>query len=228
MAARRGKISVYGPKTRALQRRLSFEAFGLSYKDAKVYRYLGPVDDEGIDNIQCKVFYEVPDRAYDTAPVDIPIGMEPLPEMKTDFSRFGLINPLSDETTFRVHIDDFDTIGRDLIVGDVFEMPFFSDKGKALYEVTDVDLKSSYEKFIAIIHAVPLGDSRTNASLDSVVNRDDGAIVDIMRQEAEEQYNENVPTEELSYDRNEVQTDSEVDPRNKTQKSFLDDPDAEF
>lgn len=228
MAARRGKISVYGKKTRKLQRRLSFEAFGLSYKDARVYKYLGPVDDEGIDNIQCKVFYETPDRAYQTTPVDIPIGMEPLPEMKTDFSRFGLINPLSDETMFRVHIDDFETIGRELIVGDVFEMPFFSDKGKALYEITDVDLKSMYEKFIAIVHAVPLGDSRSNASLDPVVDRDDGAIVDIMKQEADEEYSEIVPTNEFNFDRDEEPFEEEVDSRNKNQKSFLDDPEAEF
>ena len=114
-----GKIGVYGSKTRTLQRRISFEAFGLTFKTAFVYRYLGSRANAApdIDDIQTKVFFEVPDRAYSDVPIEIPVGMEPLPETKTDFSRFGLINPLQDETRFRFHIDDFQPLTRELIVG---------------------------------------------------------------------------------------------------------------
>jgi len=227
MSARRGKISVYGAKTRQLQRKLSFESFGLSFKDAKIFKYLGPVDGDGIDDIACKVFYESPEKAYDLVPVDVPIGLEPMPEMKMDFSRFGLFNPMSDEITFRMHIDDFQTVGRDVIIGDVFEIPFFENDGGALYEVSDVDLKSSYEKFIAIIHANPISASKENASLGNYIDRDNGDIMDIIGGDADEQYADIVPTDDLTVD-GEPPVEKPVDYRKKKQKDFLDDPETEF
>jgi len=228
MAARRGKIGVYSEKTRKLQRKLSFETFGLSFKDARFYLYLGSADSvvPDIDDIACKVFYEVPDRAYDPIPKDIPIGVEPDMESSMDFSRFGLISPLTSEKTFRVHIDDFETLGREAIVGDVFELPFFEKDGKkALYEITDVDLKLEYEKFIAIIKATPLTDARTTAAIDK--NRGNDFMMSDIMDEADEQYSEVVPSLEPAYDPIDV-VETEVDYRKQDQVSFLDDPDTIF
>lgn len=222
MTVRRGKIGLYSEKTRKLQRKLSFEAFGLTFKDAMFYLYLGSdVNDlPDINDIQCKVFYEVPDRAYELLPKGIPIGVEPDMESSMDFSRFGLISPMTSEKTFRVHIDDFETLGREIVVGDVFELPFFSKDGKqALWEVTDVDLKLEYEKFIAILKATPLTDARTTANI--AKNRDmDDMMSDIMI-DADEQYADIVPTQDLVYKEEDI-VPSEVDYRDKDQSNFLD------
>jgi hypothetical protein len=124
----RTPIGVYGDKTRRFQRKLTRDLFGLSFKSANVYKYLGSREnpEPDIDDIQNKVFFEVPDRAYSGSPKTINIGMDPMRAEKMDFSRFGLINPIQDEQTFRVHVDDMEEcLGRWVIVGDVFEIPFF-------------------------------------------------------------------------------------------------------
>jgi hypothetical protein len=147
-------------------------------------------------------------------------------ESSMDFSRFGLISPLTSEKTFRVHIDDFETLGREAIVGDVFELPFFEKDGKkALYEITDVDLKLEYEKFIAIIKATPLTDARTTAAIDK--NRSNDFMMSDIMDEADEQYSEVVPSLDPAYDPIDV-VETEVDYRKQNQASFLDDPDTIF
>lgn len=228
MSVRRGKIGLYSDKTRTLQRKLSFEAFGLTFKDALFFLYLGSAESvtPDIDDIQCKVFFEIPDRAYDPVPKGIPIGVEPDMEASMDFSRFGLISPLSNEKTFRVHIDDFETLGREIIVGDVFELPFFEKNGKrAQWEVVDVDLKLEYEKFIAIIKASPLSESRTVAGIDK--NRDNDDLFSDIMDDADNQYSEIVPSQDLVYNPD-TPTPSEVDYRKENQSDFLDDPNTTF
>ena len=229
--ARRGKIGVYGKKTRRLQRCLSFEAFGLSMKDALVYLYQGSADSmtPSIDDIGCTTFFEVPERVYAQTPIAIPVGMELMMETATDFSRFGLINPMGDENTFRVHIDDFNTLGRELIVGDIFEVPFHSKDGKrALWEITDVDLRSEMEKFIAIIKASPLKKSRRSDDLSGVINRDnEDFLVDLAGQQ-DTIWSEQVPTTELQYDVTKPTEPVPVDYRNDNQTDFLDDPTKSF
>lgn len=223
-----GKIGVYGPKTRLLQRRITYEVFGLSWKIASVYRYLGDRTKANptINDIHTTVFAEVPDRAYDSIPVDVPIGMDPLPEQKTDFSRFGIVDIMGDENTFRMHIDDFDALGRELIEGDVFSMDFFKKDGKlAFWEVTDVDKASEYEKFIAIITAVPLQDKRTTR--DIPIEQSNSDIMDELAAQEESEFSESVPSEETTFDET-VPTETEVDYRDSTQSSFLDDPNKEF
>lgn len=220
-----GKIGVYGVKTRALQRRISFEAYGLTFKVANVYKYLGSRANvtPDINDIQSKVFFEIPDRAYDIEPLPIPVGMEPLQEMKTDFSRFGLISPLQDETRFRFHIDDFDPLGREMIIGDVFELPFYAKNGDAFWEVTDVDLRSEAEKFIAIVTATPLSASR--ATREIPVNRDNGDLMDIIGDGMHDALSDQVPAEGIYA---EPPAKEDVDYRNPTQASFLDDPNKQF
>lgn len=220
-----GKIGVYGVKTRALQRRISFEAYGLTFKVANVYKYLGSRESviPDINDIQSKIFFEIPDRAYDTCPIPIPVGMEHLQEVKTDFSRFGLISPLQDETIFRFHIDDFQPLCREMIIGDVFELPFYTKNGDAFWEVTDVDLRSEAEKFIAIITASPLSASR--ATREIPVNRDNGDLMDIIGVGMQEEFSEQVPAEGIYTSPPEPEN---VDYRNPVQASFLDDPNKQF
>lgn len=220
-----GKIGVYGTKTRKLQRRISFEAYGLTFKVANVYKYLGSRANvtPNINDIQSKVFFEIPDRAYAIEPLPIPVGMEPLQEMKTDFSRFGLISPLQDETRFRFHIDDFDPLGREMIIGDVFELPFYKKNGDAFWEVTDVDLRSEAEKFIAIVTATPLSASR--ATREIPVNRDNGDLMDVIGTGMQTEFSEQVPAEGIYA---EPPAKEDVDYRNPSQASFLDDPNKQF
>ena len=228
--SRLGKIGVYGPLTRALQRRISFEVFGLSWKLANVYLYLGDrtKDTPDITDIHTHVFFEVPDRAYAEEPIEIPIGMELMPESKTDFSRFGLVNPLQDETLFRVHIDDYEALGRKLVVGDVFEIPFYKRNGKSsFWEVHDVDDSQEVEKFIHIIHASPLGDARTTREI-PIDNSNDDLLEQIMNN-ADDEYAQLVPSQEIHCDENDVPTEPQpVDNRRKLQRSFLDDPSKEI
>lgn len=221
------RIGVYGPKTRALQRSLSFEVFGLTFKVANVYRYLGDRSNTtpDIDDVHSVVFNEVPDRAYDNTPVEMPIGMERLSEGKMDFSRFGVLMPLQEENLFRVHIDDFDPLGRELITGDVFELPFYEKNGeKSYWEVTDVDLKLEAEKFIAIVYAAPLGRERKTREI-PVDNSNDDVLADLMNQAATE-FEEGVKSETPEYE--DIATPEEVDYRFDEHGSFLDDPTKEF
>lgn len=229
--SRMGKIGVYGCKTRKLQRCLSFEAFGLSHKEAHVYLYKGDARDlnNHEDNLGSRVFFEVPDRVYCEHPKIVPIGMEPMHESSADFSRFGLINPLGDENTFRMHIDDFDTLGREPMVGDVFEIPFHTKNDrKALWEITDVDFKSEMEKFIVIIKASPLKASRKNESLSGIVNRTNDEFLMDMEDDQHVFWEEEVPTQDLSYDKGDVLEPEPTDYRNKGQADFLDDPFKSF
>jgi hypothetical protein len=146
-----------------------------------------------------------------------------LMETKTDFSRFGLINPLQDETRFRFHIDDFEPLGREMIIGDVFELPFFTKSGDAYWEVVDVDLRSEAEKFIAIVNATPLSISR--ATREIPVNRDNNDLMDTIMDGLDDELSEQVPAEGI-YDTPPPTED--VDYRNTTQVSFLDDPTKQF
>lgn len=226
---RKGKIGVYGIKTRLLQRKLTYEVFGLTFKEAGVYLYLGDKNTTlpDINTFNSKVFFEVPDRLYTKFPIGIPVGMEVQQENKTDFSRFGLISPLTDETIFRFHIDDFDALGREMVVGDVFEVGFFEKGGKkAMWEVTDIDLKSEYEKYICIVSATVLESSRAMA--DIPFNRDNSSLMDDIMTDADAQYSEIIPAQDVNYIVDEEVIASEVDYRDEIQKGFLDDPTKNF
>lgn len=227
--SRMGKIGFYSEKTRAFQRKLSFEAYGLSMKEAHFYLYMGDKNSAvpDINTFENKTFFEVPDRLYSPTPIAVPVGMEPYSDSKMDFSRFGLISPMTDEVRFTIHIDDFDTLGRELVVGDVFEMPFFSkDTKKAFYEVTDVDFKTEKEKFIAVFHANTLEASRSTRDIQ--FNRDNFDFMDDMMAEVDTAQSDEVPSYDTSYDYEQEPLPSEVDPRDDLQSSFLDDPNKEF
>lgn len=224
--SRLGKIGMYGNKTRTLQRRLSYEIFGLTSKHANFYKYLGSRESAtpNINDIQNPVFFEVPDRAYSVKPIPVPIGMEQFRESKMDFSRFGLINAFQDETEFRMHIDDFALLGREVIIGDVFEIPFHSDaKGKSIWEVVDVDLRSAAEKYIAIIMCVPLGESRKTVEIP--MDRGNGSIMDDIMDDMNKYVSVDVPAATIGRDE---PLEEEVDYRTNNEISFLDDPTKKF
>ncbi len=229
----RTKIGVYGDKTRRFQRNLTYQLFQLTFKTANVYKYLGSRTNStpSINDIQNKVFYEVPDRAYSTDTVEINIGMEPLSESAMDFSRFGMLNPMAGEQTFRVHQNDFACLGRNLIVGDVLEIPFLErDCKKAFFEITDVDDKPSYEKFYFTIQAVPLGDSRTTREIP--VERSNDDLMSGIMDDTDAEVAEQVPYEGLDPTQTEDWDGTvpyeEVDYRDEKQSSFLDDSNIDF
>jgi hypothetical protein len=222
-----GVVSVYGSKTRALQRRISFEQFGLTFKTIQLFKYLGSRENDipSDDDLQSPIFFEVPDRAYACNPIEVPVGMEPIQESKMDFSRFGLIDPTQDEATFRMHVDDFQFIGRAPIVGDVFEVPFYSTcDAKALWEITDVDRRVEAEKFYCVISATPFTASRKTREIESINNED---ILDEFMSEIDTEVSEDVPAATVGFDNDPV-TPEDVDYRNKDQASFLDDPTKTF
>lgn len=225
---RRGKIGVYGEKTRRLQRRLTAELFGLTFKDANIYMYLGSRDSVAphINDIQNQILFETPDRAYAVNPVNILIGMDAMGESGMDFSRFGIINPLGDEQTFRVHVDEFEgCLGRPLIVGDVMEIPFFTkDCEKAFWEITDVDDKPSYERFYYTIKATVMSTSRKTREIP--VERSNAAILNFAIDGFDMAAHEQMPQQGL--EPNPMDIPKPVDYRNKHQASFLDDPTKVF
>lgn len=223
-----GSVSVYGAKTRALQRKIAFEYFGLTFKTIMMYKYLGSrasEDTPDIDDVQTTVFYEVPDRAYACNPIEMAIGMEPLQETKMDFSRFGLIDPTSDETRFRMHVDDYQYMGRPPIVGDVFEVPFYSTcEAKSLWEITDVDRRVEAEKFFSVISAVPFTASRKTREIDSINNE---PVLDGFMDQMDGELSEQVPDKVVGFDADPI-TPADVDYRDDQQASFLDDPNKTF
>lgn len=220
---KRGCIGVYGKRTRALQRCISAEAFGLTFKSGMFYLYLGDASNVSpdINDVGNPVLMEVPDRAFSDTPVEVNIGMDPMMEGKADYSRYGYIDPIGNEHLFRIHVDDFECLGRPPIIGDVFEIPFFSrDDKKALWEVTDVDRKTEYEKFYCVIHATPLGKSRKTVNIPVDRDNEDG-LLDIMH-DVENQQTEQVPVVDPTLEDSPVP--EEVDYRDEEDVSFLDDP----
>lgn len=232
---RLGKIGVYGPRTRALQRKLTFEAFGLSFKSARVYKYLGSkadfrgdvIPNPDINDIQTVIFNEVPDRAYDSEYVEVPIGMERFQETQMDYSRFGILSPMTEEHTFRMHIDDYQTIGRTLIVGDVFSVPFYKKENSfhplwtdstQMWEVTDVNQKQEIEEYTITFSATPLSASRATNDL-PVDGTNNDALNEIMGQ-FDDQVSDDVKTLGVGYD--EPTQEDPIDYRYDTQENFLD------
>ena len=232
MRYKQPKIGMYSERTREMQKKLSFERITLTWKTAWVWKYVGNIHEDNPDyrDIQNIVFLETQDRAYEKHPVEIPIHYEPLPEEAMDLSQFGVISPMSNQLTFRVHVGSFedDALGRYLIEGDVLEVPFLEQDGaNAYFEVNDVDKKSEFEKFYVIVRADVMKDKRETAGIPDKNSTDYSEIMDDLDQRQKDQVDESgLDTSE--YSNADAPAQEEYDPRNKNQKSFLDDPDAEF
>lgn len=232
---KRPKVGVYEDKTRSLQNRLSYERVSQTWKTAFVWLYLGSRENAipATSDIQVTAFMEVPDRAYSAEPVEINIWNEENPEQSVDLSQFGIMNPIGDEKLFRVHINSYDQLGRPIRTGDVLEMPFFSRDGKRAYwEINDVDREQEYEKYYAIVKAIPLDKKRESNEIP--INRDNGGIlgnyVDQVDLEADEQVSFNdVDTSGVTVDDPTTDTTEDFDPRTgETKRSFLDDETKTF
>lgn len=227
---RLGKIGVYGNKTRDLQRRLSYEAFGLSYKQAYFYLYLGSSvnHNPSINDVQTKIFSEVPDRAYSPEPIGVPIGMDPLSESPMDFSRFGILSPMTEEYRFKMHIDDCYALGRKPVIADVFMLPFYdTGDNQSFWEITDVDEKPQAETYTIIITATPLVKSRVTKEI-AVDNSADDFLTSLMDEfdvEVSDDVSLKNPEYEQNIDPNKV---DEIDYRDPKQQNFLDDPMIKF
>lgn len=228
------KIGFYGPKTRELQRRLSFEHVTLTWRMANVYMYLGSRANTtpAIDDIQDYVLLETRDRAYSTTPIAINIWNEAFSDIEMDLSKFGIIDPSGKGTeTFRIHIDSFDKdgLGRYIIVGDVIQLPFFTqDSNLAFWEVTNVSRNSEFENFYVTVTATVMDDAQETAEILGK-NSQDNVLSDIATGLASDQATE-VPEQGLDPS-DAVVTDGDtqnvgVDYRPDLGASFLDDPNA--
>ena len=232
---KRAKIGVYGTRTRALQKRMSYEAVSLTWKTARVYRYLGSRDsvNPNIRDIQITTFMETPDRAYDSFPVEINIYFEPQPEQAVDYSQFGIIDPIGSDQIIKVHVNSYLDIGRSLIEGDVIDVPFFSQDGhEAMWEITDVDHSQEIEKFYSIVKLKVLEDSRETRELDveGSIGPSLDDIVGDHNTEADETVG-NTGVDDSDIDNGETNEDLNTEYEGTTQnnrRSFLDEFDGDL
>lgn len=233
MSLKQPKIGVYGPKTRALQQSLSYEHVSLTWKTCNVYKYLGPRTETtpNTGDIQDAIFMETRDRAYDPAPVEINVWYEPFPEQQMDFAKFGVINPLGDEQTFKFHVNSFDAtgLGRYIITGDVLEVPFLLQDGhKSYWEVTDVDRKTEFENFYIVVTAVTMDDKTETAEIPDKYEQD--SIFQNIKAQADALADQQVPNEGITEGDVEVTDPTTVEPYDpipEGDRDFLEDPNAE-
>lgn len=120
-----------------MDRRIS-EMFTVGGVDIHVHKYLGPLEQTGngttepaiagdsIKNIQDLLFLENRDRKYDTS-IYTMRGIYTMSDNDFDLTQFGLF--LTGDTMFMTfHLNDMvESLGRKLMVGDVFELPNLKD-----------------------------------------------------------------------------------------------------
>lgn len=227
------KIGVYGPKTRELQKKLSYERTQLSWKEAYMYLYQGSREntEPNETDIQVTTFMETPDRAYDMDPKKVYLHVEQMSEQPVDLSRLGIMDPLSNEQTFKIHVNDYECLGRRPRSGDILEIPFYEeDCKKAYWVITDVDPTMEFEKFYSTLQAKPADDARETREIPLDQSNED-IFADITDQQDQE-HEDQVPHEDVDTSDYEVENDTDTsepfDPRKDNQGSFLDDPDKMF
>lgn len=210
-----------------LQKRLSYERISLSWKSISVYRYLGSRTEAypSLSDIPDPIFLEVADRAYDTDPVIINAYWEPQQDDVMDLTKFGLINPLQDVQTFRLHSYSFesDGLGRYPVEGDIIKVPFLEQGGKnVFFEVTDVDRKREPETYIVTVTATPMDSTQETTE---IVTNNDQKLSDLMGS-LQDLQDEEVDIDGLDTDGYEIDdpTNHEpYDPRNDESEDFFDD-----
>lgn len=229
------RIGQYGDKDRDLQKRISFERLSLSSKHGFYYKYLGVSTNitPDINDIQDFIFLENRDRSYDLVPIQVNLWYEFLPESQFDLSRFGIISPISDLQTFKMHTltFDIDGLGRYPVVGDIIEVPFLQQDNikRAFFEVTDVDRKPEFENFIVILSTKPVLHSQETSELhneDGWVS-DEDTLTDLMSNIDNEQQEEYTDTglDDTGLDGVDQNTRVLYDPRPDISEEFLDNPD---
>lgn len=154
------RLSLYRPNKgndyRFTDRTIS-EMFQVGGTDIHVHKYLGPqssaggnsatepaYDSDSITNIQDLLFLENRDRKYDTSIYTIR-GVYRVSDNDFDLSQFGLF--LTGDTIFMVfHLNNMvETLGRKIIVGDVFELPHITD-----YYPLDDDLPTALKRYYVV------------------------------------------------------------------------------
>lgn len=226
------KVGVYGPKTRLLQARLSYERTAHTMKAFLIHKYEGARTNASptLDDVQDSVLMEVRDRAYNPIPVQINGWYEEIQEQTMDLTQYGIVSPLSQTYRFRFHSWSFrpDGLGRHLVVGDVIEVPFLEIDGKkALFEVNDVDRKLEPEKFVVTAVTTPMRARQETAEIDgyneqslfdNISNGFDDEVSDV--QETGVELGDIDVVDDLSH--------GAYDPRPAPGRDFLDDPNAEI
>lgn len=116
-------------------RRIS-EMFTVGGTDIHIHKYLGPADSafvsntepgtSGVTSIQDLLFLENRDRKYDTSVYTLR-GQYRINDNDFDLTQFGLF--LTGDTIFMTfHLNDMvETLGRKIMIGDVFEFPHLKD-----------------------------------------------------------------------------------------------------
>jgi len=128
------------------------EMFTVGGTDIYIHKYLGPVETDsvsatepgatGITAIQDLLFLENRDRKYDQDVYSLR-GLYRMNDNDFDLTQFGLF--LTGDTIFMIfHLNDMvETLGRKIMVGDVFEIPHLKDL-YPLDEGIEVALKQYY------------------------------------------------------------------------------------
>lgn len=225
----KNRVGLYGPKTREFQKNLTYEAFKMTFKTGNVYKYLGDASNENpnINDIGKNTFFEIQKRAYDKTAVGVYLGIESPSESKMDLSQYGIIDPSAEELRVKIHTNDFYCLGREIIVGDAIEIPFYErDCKPAFFEVSDVDRDQSYEKFYFNLTLKPMNDSIKTQELD--IERSNENLFDEVKEEKDQQNEERVPYEGIDdspvYASDPAQEEESTDYRNKKQSGFMDNP----
>lgn len=179
---KRPRIGVYGDKTRALQKRLSYERVSLTWKTVNVYKYLGVKGSANLDpkEIEDKIFFETRNRDYDPEPAELNAHFEPMQEEQTDLSRFGIISPLSENLRIYMHTGSFESLGLNRYIrnGDIIEIPFWEQRidGKVIksfWEVVEIDRKKEFETFTVVVTVEPVRDRQETQDLDGLISNSD-------------------------------------------------------
>lgn len=227
MRLKQPKIGVYGPLTRNLQKKLSYERISLSWKVVDVFLYLGSRTESSpsLSDIPDPIFLEVADRAYATESIRINAYWEPQQDDTMDLTKFGLINPMADVQTFRFHSYSFepDGLGRYPVEGDIIKVSFLEQDSKnVFYEVTDIDRKREPETFIVTVSATPMDATQETTEIPT---NNDQKLSDLLGR-LEDDQDAHVDMDGLDTDGYEVDDpneDDEYDPRNNEQEEFFDD-----
>ena len=179
------KIGVYGTKTRALQRRLSFEKTSLTYHEVVVYKYLGDTNlNEGssINDISDLIFMENRDRRYDSNGITLNADVQMMESSAMSLESIGIIDVFDGQQLIRMHIDSFaqDGFGRYPIVGDVVQIPFFKDRNdkSMFFVINDVDEKNAWENYYVTISMDEIKDSQEYEEIDGIQSNSD-ALADL-------------------------------------------------
>ena len=229
-AFKQPKFGFYSPKTRLLQKKLSFEKMIVNGDNCIVYKYLGSRTNTtpSLLDLQDPILLENVDRAYDTDGVMLNCSYEHIPEEQMDLSHIGVINPLAGQTIINFHSYSFeaDGLGRYMTVGDIIELPDSERLGvRAFFEVTDVDTKKENETYMVVVTTEPMKATQETEELNDMIVTDDN-VMSNLQGEMEEYQDSEVKYDELDGSEYGLSVPTKpLEVHSEYSKDFLDDLD---